>query len=187
MTLAGTSRTWNPSIRGWAWWEPPTTAMPVGLNKRRKSFRSRVGELTARQTIRSAVSCHSLNCLVTTRTLGRPSTRTARRARSARRVERSSRVTSLLGHAIASGNPGKPTPEPTSSKARGGAVARSHAEANKRESARCRENRTGSSEGPMPPAGKASSMSHRVRLSKRRHCWWSTCNPAHWAAPARRG
>ena len=180
--LAGTSWTRYPRTFGRARWEPPTAAAPEVASKRIRSGRRVVGEPTALQTMKSAGDVHSRSCAVTTLTLSRPRRRTARRARSVRREDLSKRVTWVLGQAIARGSPGSPTPAPTSSREEGGSVELFQAEANRRESAKCRVWTTRPSEGPRPPPGMASFTSQSARPARRASWGWSRGMPAHWAA-----
>ena len=148
----------------------PTTAVPFRYNSRSAVWHARSGENTARNTTASQTGGSDNASPWWTSTFSSPRRRTALRARSTRRPDRSRRVTWLLGQRMARGIPGRPTPEPTS-RSRGGGPKCSHPKANASESARWRSQIRWDSRGPIPPATIASWFNHWAKDSNCAH-WW---------------
>lgn len=121
-----------------------------------------IGGSSARDTIDpDSTSTLAKSCSTTTQ-LDSSIIRTARRRRSQRRRDRSTRRKEVSGRAIARGRPGRPTPDPRSVHV----VPRSTPIAKSSESAMCRRQTRPRSCGPIPPALIASSASQlRYRCS----------------------
>ena len=178
------SRISQPSCSGGPCHEPPTTAIPPGRSKSLAIDANVSGRMVARDTIAGNFEPRFRMSSVKNATFSRPRTREARLAKSILFCARSTNNTSTSGHRIASGMPGRPTPEPRSTSVAG---VDENGAANSRESPMCLSSSNAASPGPTPPAGMASWRS-QSRYDLSRSIWgdWRVY-PARPAISSQRG